>query len=149
IFLTATVANSLVFRRDAAEVDLPLMLLNPALYYGFCYYLAHRAHGSALGWGAILLAVVYWAAGALLSARMDRTAYLSQLASGVGFVVAILAVPVLLHGRFLTVAWAGEAAMLLMVAARTPGTRISRCSMTRGWGLAALALTVLRLVFYE
>src|SRR5207244_8398375 len=102
-----TVANSLAFRRDGAEVDLPLMLLNPAFYYGFCYYLAHKAHGSALGWGAILLAVVYWATGALLSARMDRTAYLSQLASGLGFVFAILAVPVLLHGRFLTVAWAG------------------------------------------
>ena len=134
IFLAATVANSLVFRRDGAEVNLPLMLLNPALYYGFCYTLAQRTDSAALGWGAILLAVVYWAVGALLSAQMDRTAYLSQLATGVGFVFAILAVPVLLRGRFLTVAWAGEAAMLLIVAAR------AGAKMTRRWGLGALAL---------
>src|SRR5205823_13664742 len=61
----------------------------------------------------------------------------------IGYVFAVLAIPALLRGRFLTVGWAAEAGMLLLFAEQT-GTRAAR-----RWGLAALALALIRLVFVE
>jgi hypothetical protein len=120
--------------------DLTLMALNAAFYFGAAYGLLQSAHADLAGMFAIALAIVQMAAARLLWPRDARGAL---LASGVSWVLLVLAAPIQLAGYRVTMAWAAEAAALAWIGARLQ----QRLAVSASF--AVFLLAVLRLAFIE
>ena len=143
IFVAVSVANPLIFRRDVEEVDVPLAVLNPVVFFGFVYLLVHQAHPLWLGWLPVGLAVGYWTLGRALYARLEESKLLAHLVNGIGHLFAVIAIPVLMEGRYLTVAWAAQAGVLLLVGLRADSQG------TRRWAIAPMFLAIGRLLILD
>ena len=113
IFTAATVAFNLVWKRPGRIFDLALITLNAAAYYGFSYEIISETHD---GWlGAFTVGVAAFQAALALGCRLRGAEQfnLSVFSAGLATVFAVIAVPVLLGGPWVSIAWGAEGLVLV------------------------------------
>jgi uncharacterized membrane protein len=126
-----------------AQLMLALVLANAVVYFAQVYLMMELIAKPETAWFALALAAAYIALSRLTAERAPdpeiagRLRFL-HLAIAIGFVT--IAIPIRLDEHWITIGWAVEAAALLWVGERI-GSR-----MVTGFGAAALALAILRLV---
>jgi uncharacterized membrane protein len=125
-------------RRRHAEIDLLLVVANAAGYFWTVYATLEFWRPVAEAPYALGLAVVYRLVAADHGARVPDDEATVGVHEGVAWTFLTLAVPLALAGRWLTLAWAVEGAVLLWTAARL-------ATPVAAWGgTAALLLAAVR-----
>lgn len=121
-------------------MDLGILALDAAFYFGFCYALLEINYSSWLGLFAVAVALVQAAAARLLWGRDSRG---STLAAGVAWALLVLAVPIQFAGYRITLAWALEAAAIAWIGVRLQQARAVYASA------AVFVLVLARLAFLD
>jgi len=133
----------------SSPVVVILCLLNAAAYFleivAMLDYLPSAEQQNLSAWAAVGIAAVYIALSRILDAQVplkgSRLLPLLYLAVAIGFLT--IAIPLKLNQHWVTIGWLVESAVLLWVGER------SASDLLRAFGLVALVLGVLRLVFYD
>ena len=123
--------------------DLYLLLINPFVYFATAYHFLNSDHHDWMGAFAIGMALVYAAAAKLLLDRAATTRTELLLMIGIALTFVTLAIPIHLESNWITMAWALEALVILWAGFETKSRRLLIMAY------ALLALTVLRLVFWD
>jgi uncharacterized membrane protein len=146
-FAAFAIAPILMLRQEGGAGTMPLMFAfaNAAAYFIQAYVMITEVNRTAMAWFSLLLAAVYM----LLNRVRPRSAApeagqnlrLMHLALAVGLIT--VAIPIRLEAHWITIGWFVEAGALLWV-----GDRI-KSDLLNVFALAALALGVARLLFYD
>ncbi|MBT4511684.1 MAG: DUF2339 domain-containing protein, partial [Chloroflexi bacterium] len=118
VFMAATTIFHIQWRRLPEPVDLLLMSLNAATYFGISYALLWDDYRSWLGGFSIILAGLYLLLAYVAMLRSHKNEQLSLFAIGIAIVFLTIAVPVQLGSSWIAVAWAAEGAVLMWLASR-------------------------------
>lgn len=107
------------------KINLPtvvLLLLNSFIYYGVGYALLdhHTTGKDYLGLFTLLNAIVHFIVGRVIYKQQQSDKQLFYLVIGLVLVFMTIAIPVQLDGNWVTILWAGEAALLFWIG-RTKG----------------------------
>ena len=113
IFAGATVAFHVARQQASGIIDLALITLNAAAYYGISYWLIYDEYRPWMGGFTASLGAFY----ALLAVgcrwRGEAQFNLTLFAAGLAVVFAVLAVPIQLGGPWISVAWGVEGLILV------------------------------------
>ena len=133
IFITVTfltfyvtyLAYKLIQKKEYSLGDIILLLLNAFVYFGLGYALLqdHKVGKELLGLFALLNALIHFIVSVLIYRQKLADKNLFYLVSGLVLVFLTIAIPIQLDGRWVTLLWAGEAALLLWIG-RSRGVRI-------------------------
>ena len=137
IFALTGVIGSLVRQEPARELDLLLILLNGAVYFGALFALLNPEHRGALSGGAVLLALFYVAQSLSVRRWGGEDHYLSLALRGLAMTFLTVAIPIRFNLAWVTISWAVEGAMLTWLGVRT-GRRLTRVAAAIVLGLATL-----------
>ena len=143
IFAGATTLFHLIWRRVPGPLDIALVGINAAAFFGLTAGILIEDYEDSLGVIAVALALFY---GLIAYAAIKRTGAplrLPLITLPVALVFLTIAVPLQLNGEWITVAWAAQGAVLVWT-----GFMLGRWQ-TRMFGLAALALAVARLGLFD
>ena len=143
IFVGATTLFHLIWRRAPGPLDLALMSLNAAAYFGISYALLFSEFRDWMGGFTLLLALFYGALGYGIMLRHRGLAPLSLFALAIALVLLTIAAPVQFNGPWLTVAWAAEAVALVGLSFNL------RMYQLRWFGVGVLALIAVRLLILD
>ena len=113
IFVGATVAFNLIWKRAGQNFDLALVTLNAAAYYGFSYDLISGAYDSWLGGFTVALAAFHALLAFACRLRGAEQFNLSVFAAGLATVFAVIAAPIALGGPWISIAWGLEGLVLV------------------------------------
>ncbi len=137
IFYLAFLAYKLIKRENYDASDVAMLLFNSFVFYGLGYFLLqdHEIGRHQLGLFTGLNALIHLGvSGVVYRFRLaDRNLF--YLVSGVGLIFTIIAIPVQLDGNWVTLLWAGEAALLFWIGR----TRTAPAFEGLAYGLLALA----------
>jgi uncharacterized membrane protein len=137
IFYLAFLSYKLIKRENYDASDVAMLLLNSFIFYGLGYFLLqdHEIGRHQLGLFTGLNALIHLGvSGVVYRFRLaDRNLF--YLVSGVGLIFTIIAIPVQLDGNWVTLLWAGEAALLFWIGR----TRAAPAFEGLAYGLFALA----------
>ena len=143
IFVGATTLFHLIWRRAPGPLDLALMSLNAAAYFGISYALLFSEFRDWMGGFTLLLALFYGALGYGIMLRHRGLAPLSLFALAIALVLLTIAAPVQFNGPWLTVAWAAEAVALVGLSFTL------KMYQLRWFGVGVLALIAIRLLILD
>lgn len=144
-FLLASFAGNVMSRRVSDPGDLFIFTINPAWFFGWCYFLLQRESDYerflgflAAGLGALYIFLAYFAD---VINKEDRR--LPMFLGAIAVVFLTIAVPLELDQNAITIAWAVEAAVLfaLGVSLANPGMRV--------FGLGVLLISLIRLSAFD
>ena len=113
IFAGATVAFHLVRKQASGPLDLALITLNAAAFYGISYFLIYDEYRPLMGGFTAALAAFYGLMAAACRMRGEAQLNLTLFSAGLAVVFAVLAVPVQLGGPWISIAWGIEALVLV------------------------------------
>ena len=113
IFAGATVAFHVIRQQSSGILDLALVTLNAAAFYGISYFLIYDVHRPWMGGFTVSLAAFYALLAAACRMRGAAQFNLTLFAAGLAVVFAVLVVPVQLGGPWVSVAWGVEGLALL------------------------------------
>jgi uncharacterized membrane protein len=113
IFIGATTLFHILWRRSPSPLDLALMVINAAAYFGISYGLLFEDFRPWMGGFTLLLAALYGLLGYAVLKRGREQIFLSLFALGIALVFLTIAVPVQLGGPWVSVAWAVEGTALV------------------------------------
>ncbi len=115
IFLVANWVRHGVRERPAEAPDAMFACVNAAAYFAIGYYDLSRSGGDVYGPGAFALALfaVYLVAGLAGLRRCPGETYFAPFLLGISIVFLTVAMPLVLGGYPVTVAWAAEATVLV------------------------------------
>ncbi|MCH7604833.1 DUF2339 domain-containing protein [Patescibacteria group bacterium] len=143
IFVLATVAWHFVWNKRAETADLILMTLNAAGYFGISYLLLYKLYGDWMGFFAFALSGFY----ALLAyaglIRANRDFHLTLFLGGISLVFLTIAMPIQLDGNWITIAWAVEGGVLVLLGF------LLRSFALRAGGLVVLLFGIIRLFMFD
>lgn len=140
-FLAASFIGNVMSRRASDSGDLFIFTINPAWFFGWCYFLLQRESDyerflgfMAAGLGALYIFLAYFAD---TINKEDRR--LPMFLGAIAVVFLTIAVPLELEQNAITIAWAVEASVLffLGVSLANPGMRV--------FGLGVLVISLIRL----
>src|ERR1043165_2437702 len=117
IFYAAILAYKLIKDEKFRIDDLLLQLLNSFLFYGIGYSLLsdHATGKDLLGLFTLANACIHFGVSVVLYRRQLADKELFYLISGLVLVFITIAIPVQLDGNWVTLLWAGEAALLFWI----------------------------------
>ena len=113
IFAGATVAFHLVRKQSSGPLDLALITLNAAAFYGISYFLVYEEYRPWMGGFTASLAAFYGLMAAACRMRGEAQLNLTLFSVGLAVVFAVLAVPIQLGGPWISIAWSIEGLVLL------------------------------------
>ena len=118
VFLVLPFVYHLLRRLRLSIERFALVLVNATFAFVFAWSMLHERHSFALGFVAVALAAVYLAVGAVVRRRLpdDAATLFSAVALTVTFLT--LAVPLQLHAHGITLAWAVEGPLILLLGYR-------------------------------
>jgi uncharacterized membrane protein len=140
IFYMAFLAYKLIRREAFGTPDIIMILSNAFLFFGFGYLILeyHTTGQYQVGLFALINALIHLGVSAVFWFRnADRNLFF--LASGLGLVFTIIAIPVQFDGNWVTLLWAGEAALLFWIG------RSQRAEAYAGIATALFMMTFLSL----
>lgn len=122
IFYLTFLAYKLIRKEEFERDDIALLLLNSFVFYGVGYALLNDHHAASKFCGLFTLcnAAVHFAACGVFYKRKNADENLFYLLAGLVLVFITIAIPVQLDGHWVTLLWAGEAAVLFWIG-RTRG----------------------------
>ena len=115
IFAGATVAFHLVRKQASGPLDLALITLNAAAFYGISYFLVYEEYRPWMGGFTASLAAFYVLLAAGCRIRGEAQRNLTLFSAGLAVVFAVLAVPIQLGGPWVSIAWGLEGLALLWI----------------------------------
>lgn len=143
IFALATVIWHFVWKRRSESADFTLMTLNAAGYFAISFFLLQKDYGDWMGFFAFGLSAFY----ALLAyaglVRAEKDFHLTLSLGGISLVFLTIAMPIQLDGSWITIAWAVEGAVLVLL------SFLLKNSHLRAGGLIVLLLGVFRLFMFD
>lgn len=121
-FYLIFLAYKLVQKEEFEAVDVIMLLANSFIFYGLGYDAldGHETGKHMLGLFTLGNAVVHSIVGIVIYQQREADTKLFYLISGVALVFLTIAIPVQLDGNWVTLLWAGEAAVLFWIG-RTKG----------------------------
>lgn len=141
IYLLAGLFANITSRKEADSADLFIFTINPAWFFGWCYFLLKPQYQDSLGFLAAGLGALYILFAYLASTMSEKDKRLAMFLGAIAVVFITIAVPLELEQSAITIAWAVEAAVLYIL-----GLLLANQGM-RVFGLAVFILSVLRLNF--
>ena len=116
IFAVSLFIYNFVYKKEAGESDIILMLLNAVVYFGLGYYLMTDAgYKDFIGFFAFCLSAFYFVLGSLSYQKFKETSYLTLGFLGISIFFLTIAVPLSVKKNLITIVWAMEAASLLLL----------------------------------
>lgn len=121
-FYATFLSYKLIQRESLTRADVMLLLLNSFLYYGFGYAAieGHQQGEAFLGIFTVFNAILHFLACFIIYKRQDATRDTFYFVAGMVLVFLTLAVPVQLEGKWVTIVWGAESAVLFWIG-RTKG----------------------------
>ncbi len=113
IFAGATVAFHLVRKEASGAIDLALITLNAAAFYGISYFLIYDEYRPWMGGFTASLAAFYALLAAGCRMRGEQQRNLALFSAGLAVLFAVLAVPIQFGGPWISVAWGVEGLILM------------------------------------
>ncbi|MEM9363450.1 MAG: DUF2339 domain-containing protein [Bacteroidota bacterium] len=116
-FYLTFLANKLRQQEKFGVSDIFLLLLNSFIYYGIGYAIlnTHDTGEQLLGVFTLCNAIVHFGVSAIIYRQKLADQNLFYLVSGLVLVFITIAIPVQLDGKWVTLLWAGEAALLFWI----------------------------------
>ena len=142
-FIGATTLFHILWRRNPDPLDLALMTVNAAAFYGLTFVVMWDQYQDWFGLITLGLSLLY---GLVAFAAWRRSGTLDQVALfalSIAVVFLTIAVPVQLTGKWISAAWATEGAVITAI-----GLYI-RSDVTRAFALGILATAVVRLLIFD
>lgn len=137
IFALLAVLYNVVNRRQTSWLDLALIFLNAVFYFGTSYALLEKHYDAYLGLFAVLVSAFYLGLGYFTYERDREDRLLIYTFIGLAVLFLVLAVPIQLEQRWVTMGWAIEGAILTWIGLRV-NDRISRYAALIVFAIAAL-----------
>ena len=113
IFAGATIAFHVIRQQSSGIIDLALITLNAAAFYGISYLLIYDLHRPWMGGFTASVAAFYVLLAVGCRWRGEAQFNLMLFSAGLAVVFAVLAVPIQLGGPWVSVAWGVEGLVLL------------------------------------
>lgn len=122
IFYSTFLAYKLVQKEKFKISDIILLLANSFIFYGIGYSILcdHEIGSQLLGLFTLGNAIIHFISSLIIYRKKHSDKNLFYLVSGLTLVFITITVPVQLNGNWVTLLWAGEAALLFWIA-RTKG----------------------------
>lgn len=116
-FYLTFLAYKLIQKEKFEIDDIILLLANSFIFYGLGYVILdnHKTGEQLLGLFTLCNAVVHFIVSAVIYRQKLPDRNLFYLVSGLVLVFITIAIPVQLNGRWVTLLWAGEAALLFWI----------------------------------
>ncbi|MEM6362060.1 MAG: DUF2339 domain-containing protein [Bacteroidota bacterium] len=117
IFYTILLAYKVVKSQKFKINDIILLLLNSFIFFSFGYYFleSHAIGSQLLGVFALANAAIHFVVGFMLYKRELADKNLFYFVAGLVIVFVTITIPVQLDGSWVTLLWAGEAALLFWI----------------------------------
>lgn len=117
IFYITFLAYKMIKKETYAISDVVLMLVNSFIFYGFGYLLldTHTPNSEILGVFTLCNAIVHFIVAVIIYKQKLGDKNLFYLALGLVLVFITITIPVQLDGNWVTLLWAGEAAILFWI----------------------------------
>jgi hypothetical protein len=116
-FYITLLSYKLLQKEPLERWDIVLLLANSFVFYGFGYYAidSHQQGEFFLGIFTIVNAVLHFIACYIIYLKQNATRDMFYFVAGLVLIFITLAVPVQLEGNWVTLVWAGEAALLFWI----------------------------------
>ncbi|MDI6733141.1 MAG: DUF2339 domain-containing protein [Planctomycetota bacterium] len=143
IFAFLSFFHNIIHRKKTGFGDLVMLLGTPSWYFGTSYGLLHHNYVPYMGLYALLMVGIYLSLARLAQTRNKEDRYLILVLLGIALTFLTLTVPIQLEHKWITIAWAVEASILVWLSFQT------RSLATRIGGLLIVGLLLIRLMFIE
>ena len=140
IFACLSIFYNVVHRVRTKSDDLILITANAVAFFLISYNNLVLDYDRYIGFLPFGMALIYFVIGYLAWQRNREDRFLVLSLWGIAVVFLTITMPIQLHGKWITVAWAVEAAVLLWVGC------INKSIATRKASLAVLVIALLRLL---
>ncbi|MEX2233619.1 MAG: DUF2339 domain-containing protein [Cyclobacteriaceae bacterium] len=116
-FYTTFLAYKLIRNESLDKGDVICMLLNSFIYFGYGYLTVESLENGSqyLGLFTVLNALMHFVACVIIYKKQDSFNDIFYFVAGMVLVFLTIAVPVQLEGSWVTLVWAGEAALLFWI----------------------------------
>jgi uncharacterized membrane protein len=129
---------------EIAQHHVGLVLMNATAFLVALHHLLYDDHRWALTWGVLILAVAHLGAARLFpTPKPSQRSVARMIFAGLALTFVTLAIPIRLEGKWITIAWAVEGAVLVW-----SGFEVNLRAL-RWAGLSLLGVTAFRLWFFE
>lgn len=117
LFYLTFLAYKLLRKEQFGKQDIFLLLANSFIYYGAAYVVLseHNTGSQLLGLFTLANAIIHAVVSAVIFRRKLADRHLFYLVSGLVLVFIAIAIPVQLNGSWVTLLWAGQAALLFWI----------------------------------
>lgn len=143
IYSVAIVSHNILSKKKADIFDLALIVLNGLVYFGISYYLLVKDYGDYLGFFSVLLAIVYFIFAYVSYQVNPEDKELALFFPGLSIFFLTISAPIQFDGIWVTIAWAVEAAVVIMA-----GFYLMNYAM-RFFAWTLLGIVVIRLIFID
>ena len=140
IFACLAIFYNMVHRVRTKTDDLVLITANAVAFFLLSYSNLQPHYDRYIGFLPFLMAVIYFVMGYLAWKRHKEDRFLVLSLWGIAVVFLTITMPLQLHGKWITVAWAVEAAVLVWVGC------YNKSYATRMAALGVLTIALLRLL---
>lgn len=115
IYALAGVVANIATGKESDQGDLFILSINPAWFFGWCYYLLQPKYEYSLGFLAAGLGAFYIFFSYLALTLRSEDKKLTLFLSGIAVIFLTIAIPLQLKQNAITIAWAAEAAVLFFL----------------------------------
>ncbi|MCL4442282.1 MAG: DUF2339 domain-containing protein [Firmicutes bacterium] len=136
IFACLAIFYNMVHRVRTKPDDLTMIIANATAFFVLSYLNLQPHYDRYIGFLAFAMAVLYFIMGYLAWARNREDRFLVLSLWGISVVFLTITMPLQLHGKWITVAWAVESAVLLWVGCYNKSLATRRAA----WGVLGIAL---------
>jgi len=142
-YIGATTLFHILWRRNPDPLDLALMTVNAAAFFGLTFIFMWDQYQDWFGLITLGLFLLYGLVALAAWRRSQRLDDVALFALSISIVFLTIAVPVQLTGNWIAAAWATEGAVIAAI-----GLRI-KSDVTRTFALGILTTAVLRLLIFD
>ena len=142
-FIGATTLFHILWRKEPEPLDLGLMTVNAAAFFGLTFIFMWDQYQDWFGLITLGLSLLYGLVALAAWRRSGRLDHVTLFALSIAVVFLTIAVPVQLTGNWIAAAWATEGAVIVAV-----GLYI-KSDVTRAFALGILATAVIRLLVFD
>lgn len=143
IFLIAPFLLSILRGKKSGEPDVLISGLNALAYFATAYSLLKPDYEPYLGFFFVIWSFAYLCVAYILSITNREDKYGVYALAGVGLLLLTLAIPIQLHERWITMAWAIEAVVLTWFGFELKGLTL------RKFAYLVLGIAVIRLFIFD
>ena len=143
IFLGVTLVQYFIKKSPEDSWDYTLTSANPLFYFLMSYSIIHPLYPDFMGLFTIILGIFYCVIGLAVRKGDERSSLFSHFLMSIGLLLLVVAVPIQLHKAWITIMWAAEAVLLIVLGFRM------RFQFYRILGHCVFFAVLFRLLFFD